>query len=65
MASITISDTSPRVQYTASGSQTAFTVPFEFFNATDIKVIKTVGRPYLENVELIDRYEGKNLPNYL
>jgi len=43
MASITISDTSPRVQYTASGSQTAFTVPFEFFNATDIKVIKTVG----------------------
>ena len=43
MASITISDTSPRVQYTASGSQTAFTVPFEFFNATDIKVIRTVG----------------------
>ena len=43
MASITISDTSPRVQYTASSSQTAFTVPFEFFNATDIKVIKTVG----------------------
>ena len=42
MASITISDTSPRVQYTASGSQTAFTVPFEFFNATDIKVIRTV-----------------------
>ena len=40
--SITISDTSPRVQYTASGSQTAFTVPFEFFNATDIKVIRTV-----------------------
>ena len=43
MASITISDTSPRVQYTASSSQTAFTVPFEFFNATDIKVIRTVG----------------------
>ena len=41
MASITISDTSPRVQYTASSSQTAFTVPFEFFNATDIKVIRT------------------------
>ena len=41
--SITISDTSPRVQYTASGGQTAFTVPFEFFNATDIKVIKTSG----------------------
>ena len=40
--SITISDTSPRVQYTASASQTAFTVPFEFFNATDIKVIRTV-----------------------
>ncbi len=41
MASITISDTSPRVQYTASGSQTAFSVGFEFFNATDLKVIKT------------------------
>jgi len=41
MASITISDTSPRIQYTATSSQTAFTVPFEFFNATDIKVIHT------------------------
>lgn len=41
MASITISDTSPRIQYTATASQTTFTVPFEFFNATDIKVINT------------------------
>ena len=41
MASITISDTSPRIQYTATASQTSFTVPFEFFNATDIKVIHT------------------------
>ena len=41
MASITISDTSPRIQYTATSSQTAFTVPFEFFNATDLVVIKT------------------------
>ena len=40
--SITISDTSPRVQYTASGSQTAFSVPFEFFNDADLVVIKTV-----------------------
>ena len=28
--SITISATDPRVQYTASGGQTAFSVPFEF-----------------------------------
>lgn len=28
----------PRVTYTASGSQTAFAIPFEFFNTTDIKV---------------------------
>jgi len=28
----------PRVTYTASGSQTAFTIPFEFFNVADIKV---------------------------
>jgi hypothetical protein len=36
-----ISDTAPRVQYTASGSQTQFTIPFEFFADADIKVIKT------------------------
>ena len=41
MASITISDTSPRIQYTATGGQTSFSVPFEFFNATDIVVIHT------------------------
>ncbi|BAQ87611.1 tail fiber protein [uncultured Mediterranean phage uvMED] len=28
----------PRVTYTASGSQTAFTIPFEFFSTSDIKV---------------------------
>ncbi len=28
----------PRVTYTASGSQTAFTIPFEFFSTFDIKV---------------------------
>jgi len=28
----------PRVSYTASGSQTAFTIPFEFFSTGDIKV---------------------------
>ena len=39
--SITISDTTPRVQYTAAGSQTAFSVPFEFFNNSDLVVIKT------------------------
>ena len=30
----------PRVSYTATSSQTAFTIPFEFFNITDIKVYK-------------------------
>ena len=35
---ITISDTEPRVQYTASSGQTAFSVPFEFFTTSDIKV---------------------------
>ena len=39
--SITISDTTPRVQYTAANTQTAFSVPFEFFNNTDLVVIKT------------------------
>ena len=35
---ITISDTTPRVQYTASSGQTAFTVNFEFFANADLKV---------------------------
>ena len=35
---ITISDTTPRVQYTATSGQTAFTVNFEFFANTDLKV---------------------------
>ena len=36
-----ISDTAPRVQYTAANTQTQFTIPFEFFADADIKVIKT------------------------
>ena len=35
---ITISDTEPRVQYTATAAQTNFSVPFEFFTNADIKV---------------------------
>ena len=35
---ITISDTEPRVQYTATSGQTSFAVPFEFFTNADIKV---------------------------
>ncbi len=35
---ITISDTEPRVQYTATSGQTNFSVPFEFFTTADIKV---------------------------
>jgi hypothetical protein len=34
-----ISDTAPRVQYTAANTQTQFTIPFEFFADADIKVI--------------------------
>ena len=34
---ITISDTEPRVQYTATSGQTSFSVPFEFFTVNDIK----------------------------
>jgi hypothetical protein len=34
-----ISDTAPRIQYTVAGTPTsAFTVPFEFFDAADLKV---------------------------
>ena len=35
---ITISDTEPRVQYTATSGQTTFAVNFEFFTTADIKV---------------------------
>jgi len=35
---ITISSTEPRLQYTATGSQTSFTVNFEFFANADLKV---------------------------
>jgi hypothetical protein len=33
-----ISDTTPRVQYTATAGQTSFSVPFEFFDVADLKV---------------------------
>ena len=39
--SITISNTSARIQYTATSSQTQFTVPFEFFSDADLLVIHT------------------------
>ena len=35
---IIISDTEPRVQYTATAGQTSFTVGFEFFDNADLKV---------------------------
>jgi|DEB0MinimDraft_10_1074344.scaffolds.fasta_scaffold07622_2 hypothetical protein len=35
---IIISDTEPRVQYTATSGQVSFTVPFEFFANADLKV---------------------------
>jgi hypothetical protein len=33
-----ISDTTPRIQYTATSGQTSFSVPFEFFAVADLKV---------------------------
>jgi len=33
-----ISDTTPRIQYTATSGQTSFSVPFEFFAVGDLKV---------------------------
>lgn len=43
MATIIINDLSPRVQYTVSTvPQNNFTVPFPFFDASDLTVIKTV-----------------------
>ena len=38
---LSISDTSPRIQYTATAGQTTFTVPFEFFADADLLVINT------------------------
>jgi len=38
---ITISDISPRIQYTATSGQTSFTVPFEFFADNDLVVVNT------------------------
>ena len=35
---ILISDNSPRISYTATAGQTAFTVPFELFDASDLNV---------------------------
>jgi len=36
--SILSNKNTPRVSYTASGSQTVFAIPFEFFNVADVKV---------------------------
>ena len=40
MAHITVGTTSTRADYTASSSQTAFSVPFEFFDEDDLLVYK-------------------------
>jgi hypothetical protein len=50
---ITISDTEPRVQYTATSGQTSFSVPFEFFANADLVVIKTAN-----NVDTILTYNS-------
>ena len=48
---INIANNSPRINYTATSGQTVFTVPFEFFDNTDLKVyiegtLKTITTHY-------------------
>ena len=48
---INIANNNPRINYTATSGQTVFTVPFEFFDNTDIKVyiegtLKTITTHY-------------------
>ena len=48
---INIANNSPRINYTATANQTVFTVPFDFFDNTDIKVyvegtLKTITTDY-------------------
>jgi hypothetical protein len=48
---ISISDNNPRIAYTATAGQTAFTVPFEFFSNSDLNVyinetLKTITTHY-------------------
>ena len=48
---INIANNNPRINYTATANQTVFTVPFEFFDNTDIKVyiegtLKTITTHY-------------------
>ena len=48
---INIANNNPRINYTATSGQTVFTVPFEFFENTDIKVyvegtLKTITTHY-------------------
>jgi len=48
---ISIADNNPRIAYTATASQTAFTVPFEFFDNSDLNVyinetLKTITTHY-------------------
>jgi len=48
---INIANNSPRINYTATAGQTAFTIPFEFYDNTDVKVyvqgvLKTITTHY-------------------
>ena len=61
MAHITIDTTATRVSYTATASQTAFAIPFEFFDEDDIKVyqqgvLKTKTTHY--TITPVTTYEG-------
>lgn len=51
MAILTVNDTTPRVQYTATSGQTVFTYPFAIFQDSDLKVyngstLKTLATDY-------------------
>ena len=61
MAHITIDTTATRISYTATASQTAFVIPFEFFDDDDVKVyqngtLKTKTTHY--SISGVTTYEG-------
>jgi len=65
MAHVTIPDTAPRVQYTVGGTSTTdFTIPFAYFNDSDIKVyvgstLKTLTTDYTITGTAVDEgYSG-------
>ena len=50
MTDLIVGDIAPRIQYTADGTQTVFTIPFAFFDNGDISVVFDDGDPGSSNV---------------